>query len=456
MLAAGHWQVIAEMFVERVANSMVEGMAIALFAWILLRTLRRTNSSTRFAVWFAAILAVVLLPLFEKPAAGNAALAQAHSALRLPGSVAIYLFLGWAIIACAGLLKIGFGFVRLRKLRQGCTVVEPESLHCDLRSTLNRLESSRRVVLLTSERVRVPAAIGFFTPAIVIPKWALNELSPTELNTVLLHELAHLQRWDDWTNLAQRILGALLFFHPAMWWIDRGLSREREMACDDFVLAATSDAHAYAECLVTLAEKSLLRRSLVLAQAAIGRVQETAHRVARILDAERPVATKVWKPALGLVSAVSVACLVTMSHAPALVAFEASAPDLSVPAHRLMSFESAAAGAKVIPAAFHEHASHATAKLAGPSRVASPVAAVPSTGMKMASAKSVRPEEPRAIDVSARSSGDRVATPHSVLLVMQTQQVDEYGRIWNVCVWRLTVFHPVVREVHTVVVPKTT
>ena len=42
-----------------------------------------------------------------------------------------------------------------------------------------------------------------------------------ELNTILLHELAHLGRWDDWTNLAQKVLGALLFFHPAVWWIKK-------------------------------------------------------------------------------------------------------------------------------------------------------------------------------------------------------------------------------------------
>jgi hypothetical protein len=234
-----------------------------------------------------------------------------------------------------------------------------------------------------------------------------------------------------------------------MWWIDRGLSREREMACDDFVLAATANPHAYAECLVTLAEKSLLRRSLLLAQAAIGRVHETAHRVARILDAERPVATRVWKPALGLVSAVSIACLVSMPHAPALVAFEGGAPDLSATVQRLMPADSAAVSAKVIPAVFHEPVSRAAAKAKHANRVALPVA--------LASAKLLRPHaQPRTINASARSSSDQLGAPHSVLLVMQTQQVDEYGQIWNVFLWRLTVFHPVVPEVHKAIVPKTT
>jgi len=99
-------------------------------------------------------------------------------------------------------------------------------------------------------------ATGFFRPMIVIPAWALGELSTEELKVVLLHEAAHLERWDDWTNLTQKVLRALFFFHPVVWWLESKLALEREMACDDLVVAATSSPRAYAECLVSLAEKS--------------------------------------------------------------------------------------------------------------------------------------------------------------------------------------------------------
>ena len=110
----------------------------------------------------------------------------------------------------------------------------------------------------------------------MIPDWALIELSSSELNQVVLHELAHLRRWDDWTNLAQQIIRALLFFHPAVWWIGKKAELEREMACDDAVLAETESPRAYAECLAHLAERSFVQRSLALAQAAIGRFHQTA------------------------------------------------------------------------------------------------------------------------------------------------------------------------------------
>ena len=157
------------------------------------------------------------------------------------------------------------------------------------------------MTLCVSDRLRVPTAIGFTKPLVVIPSWTMRELSAAELNTILLHELAHLRRRDDWTNLVQKILGALLFFHPAVWWIEKKLALEREMACDDLVLARTTSPRAYAECLVSLAEKSFLRRGLALAQAAVDRLRNVSLRVAQILDVNRPRATRVWRPAPVLV-----------------------------------------------------------------------------------------------------------------------------------------------------------
>src|SRR5262249_14375159 len=138
--------------------------------------------------------------------------------------------------------------------------------------TLRRFHAVRSVQLCQSDCVRVPTALGFLKPLVVLPTWAMQDLPPAELNSILIHELAHLRRWDDWSNLAQQILKALLFFHPAVWWIENRLTLEREMACDDAVLAETANAKGYAQCLVSLAEKSLLRRGLAMAQAAVSRL----------------------------------------------------------------------------------------------------------------------------------------------------------------------------------------
>ena len=152
-------------------------------------------------------------------------------------------------------------------LRRSCVPVQPEAIPAEVRQTLSS-QNRRGATLCSSGLARVPAALGFFKPLVVIPSWALRDFSSTELHAVVLHELAHLDRWDDWSNLAQKVLRGLFFFHPAMWWIDTRLSLEREMACDDLVLARTANPRQYAECLVSLAEKwgigdDIIRNDLV-------------------------------------------------------------------------------------------------------------------------------------------------------------------------------------------------
>jgi hypothetical protein len=160
---------------------------------------------------------------------------------------------------------------------------------------------------------------------VVFPTWALSELPPAELNAILLHELAHLRRWDDFTNLAQKIVKAIFFFHPAVWFIESRLTLEREMACDDAVLAARFSPRAYAESLVGLAEKSFLRRGVQLAQAAVSHVQQLKLRLAEILRQDKagsqPRSVRVGKPAVVLMSFVGILSAYGVAHAPRLVAF---------------------------------------------------------------------------------------------------------------------------------------
>jgi beta-lactamase regulating signal transducer with metallopeptidase domain len=328
------FRAIAQMSAARIVDCLVEGTLVAAFAGLVLRMARRWNSGARFAVWFSALMAMAALPLLagaEWNGAGTSltTLAQ-RPEITLPGSWALWLFGAWAGVAAVGVARVGVGLWRLRALRRSCVAVDAAGLDPELRRTLSCQAGSRPAALCVSGQVSVPTVIGFVNPAVVIPRWLLQELSPSELQQILLHELAHLQRWDDWTNLAQKILKALLFFHPAVWWIEKQLSLEREMACDDAVVAETANPRAYAECLTHLAEKSFVRRSLALAQAALGRIRQTSLRVAQILDADRPsVPTHSWKPAVLLVAGFAVACATGISRAPRLVGFEDSFPKVA-------------------------------------------------------------------------------------------------------------------------------
>ncbi len=287
-------QTAAQISVERILNALPEGFLIAIFAWVLLRVLRRQNSGTRFAVWFLALLTVAVLPVLGGIGEGRAVMsgissgissgmlsgmAAANSwgslrpAITIPGRWALFVFFAWALGACVAMMRLVAGLWRLRRLRRSCTPIVVADLDPAVRKTVDAIGASgsvgsgsiskaisNSITIATSEYVRVPAAIGFWKRTIVLPAWALRELPAQDLNVILLHEFAHLRRWDDWTNLIQKIVRALFFFHPAVWWIEKRISVEREMACDDAVLAETANPHGYAACLVSLLEKSLAHR----------------------------------------------------------------------------------------------------------------------------------------------------------------------------------------------------
>ena len=96
--------------------------------------------------------------------------------------------------------------------------------------------------LLISKQIAGPMSLGFIDPAILIPWAFLDKLSDAELDHIVMHELAHLQRRDDWTNLAQRFIEEVLPIQPAVYWLSHRMSLERMMECDDWVIAATGTA----------------------------------------------------------------------------------------------------------------------------------------------------------------------------------------------------------------------
>jgi beta-lactamase regulating signal transducer with metallopeptidase domain len=324
-------QTIAQVSIEHAINALPAGLAIAFFAWVLLRVLRRQNAGARFAVWFVTLLTVVALPALSGLGHSRALprflhlRGTLHPPITIPERWALFVFIAWCVGALAGLIRLTIGLSRLQKLRQSCTPIEIASLNPVVRKTLATISPS--VAIATSENVRVPAAIGLWSRTIVLPAWALQELSPADLSAIILHEFAHLQRQDDWTNLIQKMVRALFFFHPAVWWIDDRLSVEREMACDDAVLAQTGNPHGYATCLVSLLEKSLTHQSLAhracaMAHAAVSRAREASLRLAQILSKNRLPVTRAWTPAVSMAGVIAVMCLAVSSHAPRFIAFD--------------------------------------------------------------------------------------------------------------------------------------
>ncbi|MBL8186375.1 MAG: HEAT repeat domain-containing protein, partial [Acidobacteria bacterium] len=169
----------------------------------------------------------------------------------------------------------------------------------------------RFVLLFTSNQIKVPMTIGALKPIIVLPPNLANHLSASEFDSVVAHELAHIRRWDYLTNLLQRFTQALLFFHPAVWFIGQQLMIERELACDDWAVKMC-EPRRYASCLTRLVEMLGDSRPLAAAAGILFGKHVISRRVEMILNRERNATTAVSKPAvayaIGLAALLVAAC----------------------------------------------------------------------------------------------------------------------------------------------------
>ena len=204
----------------------------------------------------------------------------------------------WAFLSLVMLVRLGFGYRELRGLKADATTA-PAEWQLRLRSLSGINGVRRQTQLLVSSHIAAPMSLGFLNPAILIPRAFLETLSNSELEHVVLHELGHLRRLDDWTNLGQKLIEAILPIQPAVYWIGRRMSIEREMACDDWVIAATGTAEPYAASLTKVAELSQWSHAGILAAGATGNRSQLFNRVHHMLDRTRNAAPKLTIGPLG-------------------------------------------------------------------------------------------------------------------------------------------------------------
>ena len=167
-------------------------------------------------------------------------------------SVVPYLPWFWLCGSLSTLLVLATGLIGVEQLRRSSRVLESGEIPGRLRALADSLGIARRVSIGVCERLAVPVLMGIVRPMILVPPAALCGWSADELEMVLLHELAHLRRWDNLVNLLQRVVESLLFFHPAVWWLSAWVRLERELCCDRLVVDRVGQPHAYAEMLVSL------------------------------------------------------------------------------------------------------------------------------------------------------------------------------------------------------------
>ena len=286
---------------------LAEGCFVVCAAAVLTRAIR-LNAATRYVAWWIALIAVGSFAWTVSPRPGHICVAgdcgvqaSASEPLVYVGAapdVFISAFLGiWLSITLVRLIRVLPSLHAVYSLRDRCTAFPP-AIEAQLRLWLEAKAGRRRAELAICSAVQSATVLGFQRPCIAVPPQLLESLSTAELDHVILHEYAHVQRRDDWTRLAQTLVHSILWVHPAAALIGRQLDREREMACDEWVVARTGQPKVYARCLARAAEVLMQARSLGatevvpyelsqppygLTPTLFGRVHDLVRRVDRLL-----------------------------------------------------------------------------------------------------------------------------------------------------------------------------
>jgi len=197
-------------------------------------------------------------------------------------SIFYLLYAAGVLVLLARLVHEPFAIRRLTRASQPVIDSEWRRLLAD---AARQSRVRRSVRLLQGAGDAMPMTFGTFRPAILIPASA-GDWTHGRRRTVLLHELAHVARHDCLMQRVTALACALYWPHPGIWWAARRLRVERELACDDRVLAAGEGAWDYAGHLLDLA-RAFGRAPAPAAAIAMARARHLEHRLVALLDAAR-------------------------------------------------------------------------------------------------------------------------------------------------------------------------
>jgi uncharacterized protein (TIGR03435 family) len=301
-----------------------QGAGIAAMTFVLLFLLRNRSPQTRYIVACIALVAMVAAPLvtvtvlsrsvadtapgaprpmpaYASPDSDsvpdgrsiltNLAMARGLSSVDVvtPGPRAWLplVVLLWIIGVGVLLLRLLGGWWRIHRLHRASRAASASAWTGATARIAASLGLARRVHVVDSPHVDTPTVIGWMKPVILLPIAAFAGLSPSQVEAILAHELAHVRRHDFLVNLLQTFAETLLFYHPAVWWLSARIRSEREHCCDLVALSVCGDAVSYAEALVELESWRTIQAPLALA-ATGGTLRDRVRRVLGAPADDRP------------------------------------------------------------------------------------------------------------------------------------------------------------------------
>ncbi len=292
-------------------HSLWQGLIVALLVAIIISVTRKTKASLRYNllgtafIFFLAAVVITFIIQFQgirsssvtAITTGNGAGYSTGDSLTVISSHGFIndlsdwfnsntsiLLLVWVLFFLVNCLKLMTGLAAVNRLRNYRTYPVTDEWKMKLKEFSDALGIRRSVVLLQSELIKVPVALGFLKPVILLPVGLLTNIPHEQIETILLHELGHIRRRDYLVNFLQHFVEAIFFFNPAILWISSLLRQEREACCDDIVVARTGQKQNYLNALVSSQEFSFAHNPYAMGISS--RRQYLLNRVKRIVTNE--------------------------------------------------------------------------------------------------------------------------------------------------------------------------
>jgi beta-lactamase regulating signal transducer with metallopeptidase domain len=209
-----------------------QGALLGVAAAAVLRAWRERAPESRYGAACVFYLAMAISPvatiavLLAQPS-----IAAPHFASAAP-PLMDWLPALWASGVALFTLRAAGGYVEVRLRGARGRRPAPGDLARRCARLASALGIERTVRLFVSSRVATPCVFGWLRPVILVPARALTRLPADQLEGILAHEFAHIVRRDFLVNCLQTAVEALLFYHPAVWWLSTRIRRERELCCD--------------------------------------------------------------------------------------------------------------------------------------------------------------------------------------------------------------------------------
>jgi bla regulator protein blaR1 len=256
-------------------HSLWQGAVLALAAGCVLAGTRQSAAAVRYrllgGLLFLFMATCGLTFLYELYLAGeiggvgesvNTAAADALAAgsgmlRRYCEANAEWIVCAWFVVAAVKAVRMAGGWGYVHAISRHGHRQAPEQWVRLVEHWAEQFGIRRRVRLLESRLVQAPMVVGHLKPVIFIPLGLINHLPPDEIESVLLHELAHIWRHDYLVNLMQQLSECVLFFNPGLLWVSSLLREERENCCDDIAIAQTGDRVRLVRALVRIKEHSM-------------------------------------------------------------------------------------------------------------------------------------------------------------------------------------------------------